>query len=184
MPAQVESLVIKPDAEEREWSEGIETVEPSSPSHSCSSSGMSSPTTSSSPTLSSSSETSPALSTASSRSRARRPYRMASNFELSDEQPEHVEIKKGRDKGDSYAALFGPPPPRFPKNARRSVSAAPTTIQQRRSKKPLPLNPLTGERLGSQQGLDIPPQETPCTLVPNFSRFKRPPPGGFSTQLW
>jgi len=115
------------------------------------------------------------------RSRTRKPYRMASNFELSDEQPDLLPIRKLRNKGDTYEALFGPEAPRYMVN-RRSVSAAPAPTNQRR-RKPLPINPLTGEQLGSRGGLNIPPPDV-VMAVPNFSRFKRPPPGGYTTQLW
>jgi len=115
------------------------------------------------------------------RSRTRKPYRMASSFELSDEQPDHLPIRKLRNKGDTYDALFGPEAPRFVV-ARRSVSAFPASTNQRR-RKPLPINPLTGEELGSRGGLNI-PQPDVVTAVTNFSRFKRPPPGGFTSQLW
>jgi len=88
----------------------------------------------------------------------------------------------GKAKGDSYTALFGPPPPRFPKN-RRSFSAAPVSSIQRRRVKPMPVNPLTGEQIG-KGGIEVPKTAAPCIAIPDFSRFKRPPPGGYTTQLW
>ncbi|XP_023346519.1 uncharacterized protein LOC111715429 [Eurytemora carolleeae] len=171
----IDALAVSTD-NERYWSEDSQTG-PSSPTLSNNSS-----MTSSSPTPSSQSESSPDMSPEKSRSRSRKPYRMASSFELSDEQPELLLSRRARQEGDSYKSLFGPPPPRFPN--RRSVSCAPPSANQRRSRKPLPVNPLTGDTLGTKGGLDIPSVPAPCVVIPNFSRFKRPPPGGYSSQLW
>eukprot|EP00088_Acartia_fossae_P003110 TRINITY_DN1128_c0_g1_i9.p1 TRINITY_DN1128_c0_g1~~TRINITY_DN1128_c0_g1_i9.p1 ORF type:complete len:208 (-),score=47.14 TRINITY_DN1128_c0_g1_i9:421-951(-) len=136
-----------------------------------------------SPSAESNSTPSPNMTPEKSSLRGRKPHRMASNFELSDEQPENLPTRRSRMKGDSFEALFGTPVGGKLLPHRRSVSAAPVPTSQRRSRKPMPINPLTGEALGSRTGLDleVPLAPAPAKVLPNFSRFKRPPPGGFAS---
>lgn len=170
----------------RYWMERGEEIQvqvgPVSPTLSTSSASMSSSSSTAGESVSSASPSPPATTPEKS-NRSRKPYRMASNFELSDEQPMAVQQRRPRDKGDSYNALFGPAPSRG--RQQRSVSLAPPSTIQRRSRKPLPVNPLTGETLGLGGGLELPPQPAACAQNnTGFTRFKRPPPGGFTSQLW
>eukprot|EP00090_Calanus_glacialis_P004293 TRINITY_DN13178_c0_g1_i1.p1 TRINITY_DN13178_c0_g1~~TRINITY_DN13178_c0_g1_i1.p1 ORF type:complete len:148 (-),score=44.01 TRINITY_DN13178_c0_g1_i1:55-498(-) len=78
-------------------------------------------------------------------------YRLASSFELGDDQPAVSERPKEAEEssGTSYNHLFGPP---TPANVRRmKIKKMYENDQQlvRKSKKPLPVDPLTGNIIGN-----------------------------------
>merc|ERR1712080_94353 len=93
----------------------------------------------------------------------KKPHKMASTFELGDEQPETVVIQPRKAKEDSFNNLFGPP-------------------TEARKKKPLPLNPVTGELLGSGQDkvVVVKNAKTAQAAKPGTRR----PPGDHHSQLW
>jgi len=210
MPSKIETMSTGSE-DERYWLEDLNTRGLVSPALSTSSSGSSNCLISSSPPPLSSA--SPAMSSASDDSmaemssitktkefRTKKPYRMASSFALGCEQPDVVYASsdgsspcpkqpakpaKSKARGDTFKALFGPPTPKLAQNRRTTNSTSPNPTKKI-IRKPLPVNPLTGERLGSQGSLDIDEysRTRPNLLRTDFSRFKRPPPGGFSSQLW
>ena len=108
---------------------------------------------------------------------------MASSFELGDCQPAPPSLPASPvSAGDSFTALFGPP----------VVVARPTNqsvgkgrlvgeqqLMEKRSRKPLPVNPLTGEVLGAGN------LEVQVVEVKRSGKVAtRRPPGDFHSELW
>jgi len=128
----------------------------------------------------------------------RKIHGMSSTFELGDEQPEPCLAKSRKARDDSFNALFGPPPesPRARKAWTKKVKEQEVAVQRQRNKKPLPVNPLTGDILGVRvereaeivQGSperDIIVQTQ--TNIHNKSGGQtqaRRPPGGHHSPLW
>merc|ERR1711915_241002 len=107
-----------------------------------------------------------------------RPYRMASSFELGDEQPEDNMENKWNNTGGTFHSLFGPPSPTLSKAEKaRILAQQPSEYSLKPCKKPLPVNPLTGDILGT--GGEKAP-ETPRKVFNPDSI----PPGGRSTPIW
>merc|ERR1712080_10825 len=80
-------------------------------------------------------------------------YRLASTFELSDEQPTVVRARAcsvprpGQGLSSSHSNLFGPPTPAIVRKLRR-IEMGREEGRKIVSKKPLPVNPLTGIVMG------------------------------------
>eukprot|EP00090_Calanus_glacialis_P026223 TRINITY_DN4117_c1_g1_i1.p1 TRINITY_DN4117_c1_g1~~TRINITY_DN4117_c1_g1_i1.p1 ORF type:complete len:140 (+),score=37.34 TRINITY_DN4117_c1_g1_i1:50-469(+) len=106
---------------------------------------------------------------------ARKPYRMASNFELGYEQPQVYKERAQKLSASSYSNLFGVPPARSRPLSKKVIQ--PVKIQTRnRKQKPLPVNPLTGATIGL-------PHKLVSTSFPAQANNKRSP-GGPHNQLW
>merc|ERR1712215_124191 len=122
--------------------------------------------------------------------------KLASSFELGDEQPQAESLQGKRKEEDSFHNLFGPP-----SLVETPKPAEIVEIQkiQKTVKKPLPVNPLTGAVMGIQpkEGTldkgEVPKQSKPKSgsLVELFSMpivqvtdSGRQPPGGHHSPLW
>merc|ERR1712227_961358 len=114
---------------------------------------------------------------------ARKPYRMASSFELSSDQP-NVAIYHQRAKklsANSYQNLFGEPAERARPLAKKVSKTIPPEPRSRKPK-PLPVDPLTGEVIGHRDLVAalFAKQEL---SAPAPVKTKRSP-GGNHSQLW
>ena len=83
--------------------------------------------------------------------------RMASNFQLGDEQPSLKPTSLTKASADSFNNLFGPPTPAKAistslKSAKQTkvAPAGLVATSTKRIRKPLPINPLTGQVIGTQ----------------------------------
>eukprot|EP00090_Calanus_glacialis_P018672 TRINITY_DN2897_c0_g1_i3.p1 TRINITY_DN2897_c0_g1~~TRINITY_DN2897_c0_g1_i3.p1 ORF type:complete len:146 (-),score=50.28 TRINITY_DN2897_c0_g1_i3:161-598(-) len=123
---------------------------------------------------------SPSGSHASDSYQARKPYRLASSFELGDEQPQVYRQRAQKIKATSYQNLFGAPADVTRACVRRVARAE--REQPVRRNKPLPVNTLTGAIIG------VPDQKIPQALsrsLPVQTQFRaRRSPGGNHSQLW
>merc|ERR1712173_13979 len=108
-----------------------------------------------------------------------RPYRMASSFQLGDEQPKVFTMKERMLKANSYDNLFGSPTPMERSRPReRRFTRQEREPTDRRSRR-MPVNTLTGAVMGvPDQQLVEPAAMTACSM-----RTKRSP-GGNHSQLW
>merc|ERR550534_1001108 len=114
--------------------------------------------------------------------RKRSKYRLASTFELSDEQPKNIRQRArsvprhAHFDASSHDRLFGQPTPAIQRRLRR-IELGRDDGRKVTSKKPMPVDPLTGAVLGKQE------RQSAC-----------PPPGrmvrtkslavGLHTKLW
>jgi len=107
---------------------------------------------------------------------ARKPYRMASSFELSSEQPRHYLTRARRLAASSYQNLFGEPAERARPLSKKVIKIEKPEPKQKKPK-PLPVDPLSGQILGRRElrHRDL--------SVPAAVKTKRSP-GGNHTQLW
>merc|ERR1711892_750461 len=127
---------------------------------------------------SSSGSVSPSGSDTSDFYQARQPYRMASSFELGDEQPQVFRQRAKKLSASSYQNLFGASTERSRPCVKR-VARSERDVTVRRNNKPLPVNTLTGAILG------VPEQMIPQALsVPHHQYRVRRSPGGAHSQLW
>merc|ERR1712212_907387 len=96
-----------------------------------------------------------------------KPYRMASSFVLGDEQPDNNNTKSWDIQTGTRNTLFGPPSPTLSKAEKARINASKQTDYSiKPSKKPFPVNPLTGDILG-QPGLKSPePPRRQSTILP------------------
>merc|ERR1712106_785367 len=110
---------------------------------------------------------------------ARKPYRMASSFELGYEQPQTYKQITQNLAASSYSNLFGVPP-----GVARPLSkkVLPPVRREGRSRrqKPMPVNPLTGDIIGLPHHLA--PQPSPITGQAKNAAKRSP--GGPHNQLW
>merc|ERR1712106_1300379 len=108
-------------------------------------------------------------------------YRLASNFELGDEQPQGDAVQWKRKEDDSFQNLFGPPSlveTQKPVEDAEGVEK----IEKSLVKKPLPVNPLTGDVVGML------PKKESLEKMQQKEQTKptsgRQPPGGHHSPLW
>eukprot|EP00091_Calanus_sinicus_P020687 TRINITY_DN5802_c0_g1_i1.p1 TRINITY_DN5802_c0_g1~~TRINITY_DN5802_c0_g1_i1.p1 ORF type:complete len:147 (-),score=47.89 TRINITY_DN5802_c0_g1_i1:81-497(-) len=111
---------------------------------------------------------------------AKKNYRLASSFELGDEQPTGDTSQWRKNENDSFHNLFGPPSlieTEKPVEASSEVQK----IKKILTKKTLPVNPLTGDVVGMQ-----PKKEGMDNIRPAIPMVKsgRQPPGGHHSPLW
>jgi len=120
-----------------------------------------------------------------------RVHRMASTFQLGDEQPSLKPTNLTKGAANSFNNLFGPPAPAKVavssalKSGSKQSKVAPAGLvgevsgATKRSRKPLPINPLTGQVIGGQAGLrqEAHQEETTASVV-------RRSPGCSHSQLW
>merc|ERR1712106_117918 len=110
---------------------------------------------------------------------ARKPYRMASSFELGYEQPQTYKQRAQNLAASSYSNLFGVPP-----GVARPLSkkVLPPVRREGRSRtqKPFPVNPLTGDIIGLPHHLA--PQ--PSSITGQAQNAAKRSPGGPHNQLW
>eukprot|EP00090_Calanus_glacialis_P035710 TRINITY_DN6092_c0_g1_i1.p1 TRINITY_DN6092_c0_g1~~TRINITY_DN6092_c0_g1_i1.p1 ORF type:complete len:144 (+),score=43.98 TRINITY_DN6092_c0_g1_i1:40-471(+) len=111
---------------------------------------------------------------------AKKNYRLASSFELGDEQPTGDASQSRKKEDDSFHKLFGPPS-LIKTEKPVEVSDQVQKIKKTVTKKPLPVNPLTGDVAGMQ-----PKKETVDNIQPTVPKVKsgRQPPGGHHSPLW
>eukprot|EP00090_Calanus_glacialis_P041550 TRINITY_DN7350_c0_g1_i1.p1 TRINITY_DN7350_c0_g1~~TRINITY_DN7350_c0_g1_i1.p1 ORF type:complete len:164 (-),score=37.35 TRINITY_DN7350_c0_g1_i1:63-509(-) len=109
--------------------------------------------------------------------RQRVKYRLASNFELGDDQPPgNVEKRGEQELGSSHNHLFGPPTPAAVKRMRIKKLHEGDPPVVRKSKKPLPVNPLTGSVIGDFNA----PTSEPTEIM----KIKAKPSKVPTTKLW
>jgi len=121
-----------------------------------------------------------------------RVHRMASTFQLGDEQPSLKPTNPTKAAANSFNNLFGPPAPAKVAPAVSSALKSGSRAQQskvapaglvgevsatKRSRKPLPINPLTGQVIGTQAARQE-VQQAETTVATKRS------PGGNHSQLW
>merc|ERR1712106_377769 len=112
---------------------------------------------------------------------ATKQYRLASSFELGDEQPQGDGVQWKRKEDDSFHNLFGPPS--FVDTHKPVENTEDTQkIEKSMVKKPLPLSPLTGDVVGME-----PKKETLGKMQQKAQtkpKSGRQPPGGHHSPLW
>merc|ERR1711892_211720 len=135
-----------------------------------------------------------------------KPYKMASSFELGDEQPDNGMERSSKIPIGTFHSLFGPPSPVLSKAEKARLNAnQPSDYSVKPSKKPLPVNPWTGDVLGlpgvkspeapRRQSTVLPVNPLTGDIIGNPGQ-KAPetpkkeynpdsiPPGGRSTPIW
>merc|ERR1712038_1058187 len=130
------------------------------------------------------SESPPRLVASGSKEEARKrsKYRLASTFELSDEQPKTIRPRArsvprhGLLDANSHDRLFGQPTPAIVRKLRR-IEMGREDGRKVNSKKPLPVDPLTGAVLGKQE------RQIPCPPPGRMVRTKSLA-AGLHTKLW
>jgi len=110
---------------------------------------------------------------------ARKPYRMASSFELSSEQPTIYYQRARRLAANSYQNLFGEPT-EIKRPLSKKVVKAVAPEPRSRKPKPLPVDLLTGEVIG-QRGAPSRKQDSQLS-APAPVKTKLSPT--FNSQLW
>jgi len=105
-------------------------------------------------------------------------YRMASTFELGDDQVFKKNDKKenGRDFAATYEHLFGPPTPAAVRRMKNQKFYGDVVNNIRKSKKPLPVNPLTGHTIGDFKALSV--------STPHLLSIREPRSKLKHSQLW
>merc|ERR1712106_43086 len=112
---------------------------------------------------------------------ATKQYRLASSFELGDEQPQGDGVQWKRKEDDSFHNLFGPPSIVETQNPVENTEDT-HKIEKSMVKKPLPVNPLTGDVVGMEPKKETvgKMQQKPKTKPKSGRR----PPGGQHSPLW
>merc|ERR1712032_227824 len=116
-----------------------------------------------------------------------RVHRMASNFQLGDEQPSSKPTSLTKASADSFNNLFGPPTPAKAistslKSAKQTkvAPAGLVATSTKRIRKPLPINPLTGQVIGTQTEV----KEAAAAQQEETLVVTKRSPGGNHSQLW
>merc|ERR1711878_83210 len=111
---------------------------------------------------------------------ARKPYRMASSFELSSDQPALYYQRARKLTANSYQNLFGEPTERH-RPLSKKVSKLTPPEPRSRKQKPLAVDPLTGDLIGKldKSGLLARKQESQLS-APAPAKTKRSPGGNHS----
>merc|ERR1711953_1463860 len=107
---------------------------------------------------------------------ARKPYRMASSFELSSEQPRLYVSRARRLAANSYQNLFGEPAERARPLSKKVIKIEKPEPKQKKPK-PLPVDPLSGQILGRRE---LRHRDLSVTAPVKTKRS----PGGNHSQLW
>merc|ERR1712128_229321 len=110
---------------------------------------------------------------------ARKPYRMASSFELGYEQPQTYKQRARNLAASSHSNLFGVPPGVARPLAKKVLPPVRREGRSRRQK-PLPVNPLTGGIIGLPHHL----APHPSSITGQAENAAKRSSGGPHNQLW
>merc|ERR1712154_629639 len=113
---------------------------------------------------------------------ARKPYRMASSFELSSDQPTLYYQRARKLAANSYQNLFGEPTERH-RPLSKKVSKLTPPEPRSRKQKPLPVDPLTGDLIGKLDKSGLLARKQAQLSAPAPAKTKRSP-GGNHSRLW
>merc|ERR1711892_512744 len=110
---------------------------------------------------------------------ARKPYRMASSFELGYEQPQTYKQRAQNLSASSYSNLFGVPPG-VARPLSKKVLPPVRRESRSRTQKPLPVNPLTGDIIGLPDQVGT----QPSSAGEHAKHAGKRSPAGPHNQLW
>jgi len=113
---------------------------------------------------------------------ARKPYRMASSFELSSDQPALYYQRARTLTANSYQNLFGEPTERH-RPLSKKVSKFTPPEPRSRKQKPLAVDPLTGDLIGKLDQSGVMARQKAQLSAPAPAKTKRSP-GGNHSRLW
>merc|ERR1711892_473977 len=112
---------------------------------------------------------------------ARKPYRMASSFELGYEQPQTYKQRAKNLAASSHSNLFGPVPPGGVARPLSKKVLPPVRRESRsRRQKPLPVNNLTGDIIGLPDQVGT----QPSSAGEHAKHAGKRSPAGPHNQLW
>merc|ERR1712106_160979 len=111
---------------------------------------------------------------------ARKPYRMASSFELGYEQPQTYKQRAQNLSASSYSNLFGVPPGGVARPLSKKVLPPVRRESRSRRQKPLPVNTLTGDIIGLPDQVGT----QPSSVGEQDKNSGKRSAGGPHNQLW